>query len=92
MIPTRDFSETKYVVFGTRKGLIKKTELIAYNTPIRADGIIAIKLRDGDELVAVRGTDGEDDIIMVVPVGLRRALQRVACAADGARHLAECAG
>jgi DNA gyrase subunit A len=65
VIPTRDFSEHKYVVFGTRKGLMKKTELTAYNTPIRADGIIAIKLRDGDSLVDVRGTSGEDDIIMV---------------------------
>jgi DNA gyrase subunit A len=65
VIPTRDFSEHKYVVFGTRKGLIKKTELTAYNTPIRADGIIAIKLRTGDSLVDVRGTSGEDDIIMV---------------------------
>jgi DNA gyrase subunit A len=65
VIPTRDFSEHKYVVFGTRKGLIKKTELTAYNTPIRADGIIAIKLRDGDSLVDVRGTSGEDDIIIV---------------------------
>jgi DNA gyrase subunit A len=65
VIPTRDFSEHKYVVFGTRKGLIKKTELTAYNTPIRADGIIAINLRDGDSLVDVRGTSGEDDIIMV---------------------------
>jgi DNA gyrase subunit A len=52
-------------VFGTRNGLIKKTELTAYNTPIRADGIIAIKLRDGDSLVDVRGTSGDDDIIMV---------------------------
>jgi DNA gyrase subunit A len=65
VIPTRDFSEHRYVVFGTRNGLIKKTELTAYNTPIRADGIIAIKLRDGDQLVDVRGTGGEDDIIMV---------------------------
>ncbi len=65
VIPTRDFSEHKYVVFGTRKGLMKKTELTAYNTPIRADGIIAIKLRDGDSLVDVRGTSGEDDIIMI---------------------------
>jgi DNA gyrase subunit A len=69
VIPTRDFSETRYVVFGTRDGLIKKTELKAYNTPIRADGIIAIKLRDKDELVAVRGTDGDDDIIMVSQSG-----------------------
>jgi DNA gyrase subunit A len=69
MIPTRDFGESKYLVFGTKQGLIKKTELGAYNTPIRADGIIAIKLRDGDELVSVRGTNGEDDIIMVSKSG-----------------------
>jgi DNA gyrase subunit A len=69
LIPTRDFSETKYLVFGTKNGLIKKTYLKAYNTPIRADGIIAIKLRDKDELVAVRGTDGDDDIIMVAKRG-----------------------
>jgi DNA gyrase subunit A len=62
---TRDFSEGKYLVFATRKGMIKKTEFKAYNTPIKADGIIAIKIRDGDELVEVRRTDGDDDIIMV---------------------------
>jgi DNA gyrase subunit A len=65
VIATRDFGEDKYLVFGTKQGLIKKTEFLAYNTPIRADGIIAIKLRDGDELVSVRGTSGDDDIIMV---------------------------
>jgi DNA gyrase subunit A len=62
---TRDFSEGKYLVFATRKGQIKKTEFGAYNTPIKADGIIAIKIRDDDELVAVRRTSGQDDIIMV---------------------------
>jgi len=62
---TRDFTEGKYLVFATRKGQIKKTEFLAYNTPIKADGIIAIKIRDDDELVAVRRTSGEDDIIMV---------------------------
>jgi DNA gyrase subunit A len=62
---TRDFSEHRYLVFATRKGQIKKTELAAYNTPIKADGIIAINIRDDDELVAVRGTSGDDDIIMV---------------------------
>jgi DNA gyrase subunit A len=65
VISTRDFSEGKYLVFGTRNGLVKKTELGAYNTPIKADGIIAINIRDDDELVAVRRTDGDDDIIMV---------------------------
>src|SRR4051794_37471166 len=53
VIATRDFAETKYLVFGTKRGLIKKTELAAYNTPIKRDGIIAINLRDGDKLVAV---------------------------------------
>jgi DNA gyrase subunit A len=45
--------------------MVKKTEFGAYNTPIKADGIIAIKIRDDDELVAVRKTSGDDDIIMV---------------------------
>ena len=62
---TRDFSEHRYLVFATRRGQIKKTEMLAYNTPIKADGIIAINIRDDDELVAVRGTSGDEDIIMV---------------------------
>ncbi len=65
VLSTRDFTEGKYLVFATRQGQIKKTEFLAYNTPIKADGIIAIKIRDDDELVAVRRTSGEDDIIMV---------------------------
>ncbi|MGE5408680.1 MAG: DNA gyrase subunit A, partial [Syntrophothermus sp.] len=65
VIPTRDFKENRYLVFATAEGLVKKTEFAAYNTPIRADGIIAIKIRDEDELVQVRLTSGEDDILMV---------------------------
>ncbi|MEX2196056.1 MAG: DNA gyrase subunit A [Thermoleophilaceae bacterium] len=65
VLSTRDFKEGQYLVFATRKGQIKKTEFLAYNTPIKADGIIAIKVRDDDELVAVRRTGGDDDIIMV---------------------------
>jgi DNA gyrase subunit A len=66
---TRDFSEGKYLVFASRKGMIKKTEFGAYNTRIEADGIIAVKIRDDDELVAVRRTSGDDDIIMVARSG-----------------------
>ena len=44
-------------MFATRQGMVKKTEFLAYNTPIKADGIIAIKIRDDDELVAVRRVD-----------------------------------
>src|SRR6201996_6570882 len=65
VIPTRDFKENRYLVFATADGLVKKTEFIAYNTPLRADGIIAIKVRPGDELVQVRLTSGDDDILMV---------------------------
>jgi DNA gyrase subunit A len=65
VIPTRDFKENRYLVFATADGLVKKTEFLAYNTPLRADGIIAIKVRPGDELVQVRLTSGEDDILMV---------------------------
>ena len=65
VIPTRDFKENEFLVFATAKGQIKKTEFLAYNTPIKADGIIAIKVRDGDELVQVRLTSGQDDILMV---------------------------
>ncbi|MGN6372955.1 MAG: DNA gyrase subunit A [Solirubrobacteraceae bacterium] len=65
VLATRDYSEGKYLVFATRQGVVKKTEFGAYNTPINADGIIAIKIRDDDELVAVRRTSGDDDILMV---------------------------
>jgi DNA gyrase subunit A len=65
VLSTRDFTEGKYLVFGTRNGLVKKTDFLAYNTPIRADGIIAINIREDDELIAVRRTSGHDDIIMV---------------------------
>jgi DNA gyrase subunit A len=65
VLSTRDFTEGKYLVFATRNGMVKKTEFLAYNTPIKADGIIAINIRDDDELIAVRRTSGNDDIIMV---------------------------
>ena len=65
VLSTRDFTEGKHLIFGTRQGMVKKTEFLAYNTPIKADGIIAIKIRDDDELVAVRRTSDDDDIIMV---------------------------
>jgi DNA gyrase subunit A len=69
VIQTRDFEEAKYLVFATKNGVVKKTELAAYNTPLRADGIIAIKMRDGDELVGARHSTGKDDILMVSAKG-----------------------
>src|SRR5437762_8293974 len=69
VIQTRDFNEAKHLVFGTKNGVVKKTELKAYNTSLKADGIIAIKMRDGDELVGVRHSSGDDDILMVSKLG-----------------------
>ncbi len=69
VIPTRDFKEAKYLAFATAKGLVKKTEFLAYNTKIKADGIIAIKVRDGDELVGVRLTSGDEDLLLVSKSG-----------------------
>ena len=70
VLSTRDFSESRYLVFATRDGVVKKTEFTAYNTPIRADGIIAINIRDDDELIAVRRVDEGDEVIMVSRAGL----------------------
>ena len=65
VIATRDFKEAKFLVFATKGGVVKKTEFLAYNTPLKADGIIAIKMREDDELVGVRLSEGTDDILMV---------------------------
>jgi DNA gyrase subunit A len=65
VVQTRNFEESEYLVFATRKGMVKKTKLAEYNTPLRADGIIAINLKEGDELVGVRHSAGADDILMV---------------------------
>jgi DNA gyrase subunit A len=65
VVQTRDFSEAKYLLFATKNGVVKKTELVQYNTTLKADGIIAIKMREGDELIGVRHSTGTDDVLMV---------------------------
>ena len=69
VIATRDFKDAEYLTAVTRNGLVKKTRFEEYNTPLKADGIIAIKLRDGDELVGVLHSSGDDDILMVSRTG-----------------------
>ena len=63
LLTTRDFTEGKYVVMATRAGKIKKTELSAFSN-IRTSGIIAIDIGEGDDLYAVRLTDGNSDIFV----------------------------
>ncbi len=65
VIATREFKEAEFLLFATRKGVVKKTKFLDYNTPLKADGIIALTMRDGDELVGVRLSTGDDDVLMV---------------------------
>jgi DNA gyrase subunit A len=71
VIRTRNFdvTEGRYLIFATRGGMVKKTLFGSYNTPLKADGIIAIDVRPGDELMQVRHCSGDDDIIMVSRLG-----------------------
>jgi DNA gyrase subunit A len=62
-LSVREFQEGRFVVFATKKGLIKKTELMSYANP-RANGIRAIALEDRDEVIGVRLTDGQQEIIL----------------------------
>src|SRR3984957_6378796 len=65
VIQTRTFEEAEYLLCATKNGVVKKTRLAEYNTPLKADGIIAINMREGDELVAVRHCSPGDDILLV---------------------------
>jgi DNA gyrase subunit A len=68
IIDTRDYETHRYLFFVTRKGVVKKTMFNAYDTS-RQDGLIAINLRDGDELVRVIPTSGDDEILLVSEAG-----------------------
>lgn len=68
VINTREFSEDEFLMFATANGVVKKTALKAYDSS-RRDGIIAINLDAGDELVAVRRVKSGDRIIMVSTAG-----------------------
>ena len=62
-LSVKEFQEGRFIVFATKNGLIKKTELMAYANP-RASGIRAIGLEDGDEVIGVRLTDGQQELIL----------------------------
>lgn len=69
VIQINNFSEGKYLLMGTKNGLIKKTALTEYNSA-RKTGLLAITLKDDDELIDVRLTDGEDNVVMVTKKGM----------------------
>jgi DNA gyrase subunit A len=69
MIAVREFDEGRFVVMGTRKGTVKKTDLSAFSNP-RAGGIIAMGIEDGDEVIAVTLSDGSSEMFLGTRLGV----------------------
>lgn len=69
VIPISNFAEGKYLLMATKQGLIKKTSLTEYNSA-RKTGLQAITLKEEDELITVRLTDGEDNVVLVTEKGM----------------------
>lgn len=68
IVPVREFSDDQYLFTATRKGIVKKTKLSAYQN-IRRDGIIALKIQDDDDLIGAAITDGRQDIALLTRNG-----------------------
>ncbi|HEX6965659.1 MAG TPA: DNA gyrase subunit A [Gemmatimonadaceae bacterium] len=69
MVPVREFSDSQYLLFATRRGTVKKTALSQYANP-RSTGIKAIKIEKGDELIDVQITTGTNDVVLATRHGL----------------------
>ncbi|MSR03106.1 MAG: DNA gyrase subunit A [Gemmatimonadetes bacterium] len=69
LVPVREFSDNRWLVFVTRNGTVKKSVLSDYGNP-RANGIIAINIETGDELIDVQLTDGNNDIVLATTGGM----------------------
>lgn len=69
VIPIQNFAEGKYLLMATKNGLIKKTALTEYNSA-RRTGLQGITLKEDDELITVRLTDGEDNVVLVTREGM----------------------
>ena len=69
VIPVKEWDETNYLIMATREGIVKKTKMKDYSN-IRKTGLLAISLREGDELIEVKITDGNDDVILITKNGM----------------------
>ncbi len=69
LVPVREFSEDRYLLFCTRKGVVKKTQLSAYGN-VRTVGLNAINVRDGDELIDVQITSGDSEVVLATREGM----------------------
>ncbi len=63
VLPVREFKESQYIIMATKNGIVKKTKLMAYSNP-RAGGIIALNIREDDELIEAKLTNGSDEILL----------------------------
>ena len=68
-VPVRDFESAAYILLATKRGKVKKTELVAFSHPKRG-GIQAITLEDGDEVMAARRTDGQREVLLSTKEGM----------------------
>ncbi len=68
VLPIKEYSDDQFIFFATKKGTVKKTPLSAFSNQ-RANGIIAVNLRDGDELLDVAMTDGNSDVMLFSDTG-----------------------
>jgi DNA gyrase subunit A len=68
IIAAREYPEDTYLVMATRKGMVKKTPFVAYDSP-RKNGIVAITLSEGDEVIDTRLTDGGKDLVLITRKG-----------------------
>ncbi len=69
IVPVREFSDDHYLLFCTKEGTVKKTALSAYGN-VRSVGLIGINIREGDELIDVRITDGDNEVILATQKGM----------------------
>ena len=69
VIPIRDYSEGKYLFMATRNGLVKKTSIQEYAN-VKKTGLLAINLRENDELIEVKYTDNEQDVFLITKFGM----------------------
>ncbi len=84
VIDLRAYDDDRYVLFVTRKGIVKKTALPEYDSP--RTGLIAINLRGDDELIDVKLTEGDDEVLMVSRKGQAIRFKESLVAPDGPRH------
>ena len=69
VIPLKSYEDGKYLFMATRNGMVKKTDISEYQN-VRKTGLTAIVLRDNDELIEVKATNGEDDIFLITKKGM----------------------